>query len=68
MKTKGNDRIIYSINVGDIQEVASEVLERRLTKEEVAIVEQSVGDYVDWFQAIESSISDNLIKSERVSP
>ena len=56
MKNDGNDRIVYSINVDDIQEVACQVLERDLTKEELILVENSVGDYLDWFQAIENSI------------
>ncbi|MFH1613973.1 MAG: hypothetical protein ABIG61_02665 [Planctomycetota bacterium] len=59
MKKDGNDKIIYSINVGDIQEVANQVLERRLTKEEIILVEKSVGDYIDWFQAIENSIRES---------
>ena len=32
MKSDGKDRIVYSINVSDIQEVANQVLERDLTK------------------------------------
>lgn len=56
MDTDVNDRIVYSINVNDIQEVANQVLERDLTKEEVVLIEGSVGDYLDWFQAIENSI------------
>ncbi|PIS37993.1 MAG: hypothetical protein CO150_00185 [Nitrospirae bacterium CG_4_9_14_3_um_filter_53_35] len=56
MKNDGNDRIVYSLNVGDIQEVANQVLERALTKEEIILVEDSVGDSLDWFQAIENSI------------
>ncbi len=61
MKTSNNDRIIYSINIGDIQEVASQVLERRLTEKEAILVEKSVGDYIDWFQAIENSIREHII-------
>jgi len=60
MKNESNDRIIYSINVADIQEVANQVLERRLSKEEIALVEESVGDYIDWFQAIENSICEHV--------
>ena len=56
MKNDSNDRIVYSINVGDIQEVAKQVLERDLTKKEVILVEESVGDYIDWFQAIENAL------------
>lgn len=56
MENGGNERIVYSINVADIQEVANEFLERDLTEEEVVLVEDSLGDYIDWFQAIENSI------------
>ena len=56
MKNDSNDRIVYSISVGDIQEVAKRVLKRDLTKKEVILVEESVGDYIDWFQAIENAL------------
>ena len=56
MENDSNDRIVYSISVGDIQEVAKQVLERDLTKKEIVLVEESVGDYIDWFQAIENAL------------
>ena len=56
MKKDDNKKIVFSINISDIQEVANDVLERDLTKKEIALVEESVGDYMDWFQAIENSI------------
>jgi len=55
---KGDDRIVYSINVEDIQNVAGDMLYRRLTKKEIDFVERRVGDYIDWVQAIESAIND----------
>lgn len=63
MKKDRNARIIYSLNVNDIQEVANQFLERSLTKEEIILVESSLGDYIDWFQAIENSISEHITKS-----
>ncbi len=60
MKNDNNDKIVYSINVSDIQVVAKQVLERNLTNEEVILVEKSVGDYFDWFQAIETSIREHI--------
>ncbi len=60
MKNDSNDRIVYSINVGDIQEVAQQVLERDLTRKEIILVEESVGDYLDWFRAIENAISKHI--------
>jgi hypothetical protein len=62
MENYSNDRIVYSISVGDIQEVAKQVLERDLTKKEVVLVEESVGDYIDWFQAIENALRKHLTK------
>lgn len=56
MKQYRKDKIIYSINVGDIQEVANDVIGRRLTKDEIIGVEYTIGDYIDWLQAIENSI------------
>jgi hypothetical protein len=60
MKNPKTDRIIYSISVGDLQEVSQEVLERRLTKREIDQVQGSVGDYIDWFQAIENAIRESV--------
>jgi hypothetical protein len=41
-----------------LQEVAKEVLERKLTEDELTAVGNRVGDYIDWFQAIENAIND----------
>jgi len=47
---------VYEISIDDLQRVAKEVLERELNQEEIAAVGSSVGDYIDWFQAIENTI------------
>lgn len=60
MKNDINERIVYSLNISDIQEVSKQVLERNLTKEEIALVERSVGDYIDWVQAIENAIHEHV--------
>ena len=60
MKNPKTDRIVYSISVGDLQEVSQEVLERRLTKREIDQVQGAVGDYIDWFQAIENAIRERV--------
>jgi hypothetical protein len=53
---KDTNRIIYSLNVEDVQNVAREILKRKLTDKEILLVEDSVGDYIDWFSAIEHAI------------
>ena len=55
MKTEAG-KTVYEISVADLQGVAKEVLDRELTGEEVIAVGNSVGDYIDWFQAIENAI------------
>ena len=60
MKTDNNKRIVYSINVSDIQEVANQVLERDLTKKEISLIEDSIVDHIDWFQAIENAIGEHI--------
>jgi hypothetical protein len=55
MKTKAA-KTVYEISVTDLQHVAKEVLERELTDEEMVAVGTSVGNYIDWFQAIENAI------------
>jgi hypothetical protein len=45
--------------------VANEVLERQLTSDEITAVGNAVGDYLDWFQAIENAILPLHSKRER---
>ena len=56
MKIRTDEEIVYSLNVRDIQNVANQTLQRDLTGKELLLVNESVGDYIDWFQAIESAI------------
>ncbi len=60
MKKTDNEEVVYSINIQDIQDVANDVLERNLTKKELEIIKDKVGDYIDWFQAIENAINNNI--------
>ena len=56
------DRIIYSINVEDLQNVAEQELERELTDEEIRNVEKRLGEYIDWYGAIASTLSEVIKK------
>lgn len=60
MKKNKGEEIVYGINVNDLQEVANQVLDRRLTSKEIALVQESVGDYIDWSQAIENAIHKHI--------
>ena len=54
-------RIIYSLNTEDIQNVAEEELGRKLSKKELKIVEDKIGDYVDWYGAIDMAIQNGIL-------
>jgi len=56
-------KIIYSLNIEDVQNVAEEELERALTKKELKIVEDKLGDYIDWYEAISLAL-DDAVKSQ----
>jgi len=60
-------RIIYSINIEDVQNVAEKEFDRELSKKELKIVEDKIGDYIDWHGAIEMTIRDRVI-SRRAKP
>jgi hypothetical protein len=50
------NKIIYSINIEDVQNVAQQELGRDLTDKELKIVEDKIGDQFDWFEGIVSVI------------
>ena len=56
------EKIIYSINIEDVQNVAEQELERKLTVKELKLVEGKVGDYINWYEAILNAIDASKIK------
>ncbi len=51
------ERIVYSLNVEDIQTVANEELGRGLTLKEIEVVERELGDCIPWFDIISDLIT-----------
>jgi hypothetical protein len=51
------DKIIYSINVADIQNVATERFGRKLTENEIKKIIDPIGNRIGWYEAIEDAIS-----------
>ncbi|HSY10276.1 MAG TPA: hypothetical protein VK840_05110 [Candidatus Dormibacteraeota bacterium] len=60
MKNDIDKEIFYSMNIDDIQGVSEEILDRRLTEKEITLVKESVGEHIDWFQAIENAIQKHV--------
>jgi hypothetical protein len=54
-------KIIYSINIEDVQNVAEEELGRKLSKKELEIIEDKIGDYIDWYSAIDFAIQNEVL-------
>lgn len=52
------NKIIYSLCIGDIQDVAEDNLNRKLTEDELKKVVNRVGDYISWYDAIELTLSE----------
>lgn len=55
-----NSKIIYSINIEDVQTVAEDELGRELTSDELKIIENKIGDYIGWYDAIANAINNEL--------
>jgi hypothetical protein len=64
---EGNNKIIYSINIEDVHNVAKEKLSRKLSQKELKIIEDKLGDYIDWYQAIDFCINDHLCQKANVN-
>ena len=56
------EKIIYSINIEDIQNVAEQELDRKLTEGELRLVEDRLGDYVGWYEAILNAMNELKLK------
>lgn len=55
------EKIIYSLCIEDLQNVADDVLGRELNVDELLILENKIGDYIDWYGAIHNAIIQNII-------
>lgn len=49
----------------DVQNVAVEELERKLTKKELGIIEDKIGDYIDWYEAIDVAIQNEILHRDK---
>ena len=54
-------RVFYSLNEDDIQLVAKEKVGRKLTIEEIEIIEDKIAEKIIWYDIIEDAIVENLL-------
>lgn len=57
-------KIIYSLNIEDVQNVAEQEFEKELSVKELKIVEDKIGDYIDWYGAIEMTIRNKVLNQD----
>ncbi|MBC6400390.1 MAG: hypothetical protein GDA42_13140 [Ekhidna sp.] len=60
METLNNEKIIYSLCIEDIQTVAEQEIERKLTNKEIEEIQDTIAEKIDWYEAIAHSISEKI--------
>lgn len=60
-----NERVVYSLTVQDLQDVAVEYLERKLSKKEIGEIEKNLWRFISWDEAIQNTIDFNFQIGER---
>ena len=62
MKKKNieESKIIYSLNIEDIQTVAEENFVRKLNSKEIEKIIDPIAERISWYDAIYDAIKDNL--------
>ena len=55
-----SDKIIYQLFIDDLQIVATEILQRKLTPEELELISIKLADRIDWYDTISMVIRENI--------
>jgi len=50
------EKIIYSLTVEDLQQVAEQEFDRKLSNEEITLIEEKVAENITWYEAIVNAI------------
>lgn len=58
MMAISSEHEIYLLTVEDIRTVSSENCIRELNDKEIKLIEDKVGDYIDWYEALLAAIKD----------
>ncbi|MFZ1828062.1 MAG: hypothetical protein WAW42_04700 [Candidatus Competibacteraceae bacterium] len=66
LEVTNSQRIVYSINVEDLQNVANDELSRDLNADKIKMVADRLGDYIPWYDAIVSTINDLIDDQDEI--
>ncbi len=53
-------KIIYSLSIKDIQDVAKTEIDRELTSDEVDTIVDNIGDRINWYEIILNAIMEKI--------
>jgi len=56
--------IVYSVNVQDVQDVARREYDRDLSDKQVESVAAKLGDYIDWYEAVDMAIAETVRRGD----
>ncbi len=57
------EKVIYSLTNEDVQKVAEQELDRLLSVEEIALLEEQIAKNISWYDAIREAIEELLVPS-----
>jgi|WetSurMetagenome_2_1015567.scaffolds.fasta_scaffold74262_3 hypothetical protein len=60
------NNIFYSLNINDIQTVASQKIDRELSESEIENIKDLIAEKINWYDAIANSISEKHIKRKSI--
>jgi hypothetical protein len=63
MKT---NKVIYSLDIGDIQEVSNQELGRDLSSDEIEKVIEPIAEKIKWYDIIADAIAENITSEENL--
>ena len=62
---KDNNEIVYSLNIEDIQTVATQEIERELTDDEIEKIKDLFAEKISWYDAIAAAIDELIVRDNK---
>lgn len=59
-----DEEIIYSLTTEDIQTVATQTLERELSKDEIELIKDILPERINWFDIIQEAIFEKITNTD----
>ncbi len=60
------NKIIYSLSIEDLQNVANQEIERELTRQEIEKLEKSIAEKIPWYDVIAGAIEETIVNKKEM--